>query len=71
MPDTRPEAENRSPARARGELCESAKKGFCCPDDLCRGADVTLCGFDKEFYESEIAQDLDDDWKEWDDWEDH
>lgn len=33
------------------ELCESAKKGKVCPDDLCRGADVTLCGFDKELYE--------------------
>lgn len=38
--------------RARGDLCESAKKGFVCPDDVCRGADVTLCGFDKDWYDS-------------------
>ncbi len=31
-------------------LCESAKKGHVCPDDLCHGADVTLCGFDKNEY---------------------
>jgi len=41
------------------ELCESAKKGHACPDDLCRGADVTLCGFDKNFYEACIADDND------------
>jgi hypothetical protein len=32
-------------------LCESAKKGRVCIDDLCRGADVTLCGFDVYEYE--------------------
>jgi len=50
--------------RFRGELCDSAKKGKVCIDDLCRGADVTLCGFDKEFYESCIAEDAygDEDW---------
>lgn len=32
-------------------LCESAKKGHVCCDDLCRGSDVTLCGFDKDFYD--------------------
>lgn len=45
--------------RFRGELCESAKKGHCCIDDLCRGADVTLCGFDKELYE-QITRDMED-----------
>jgi len=36
----------------RRELCESAKKGHVCPDDLCRGnPDDTLCGFDKSFYD--------------------
>ena len=45
--------------RARGELCDSAKRGKCCIDDICRGSDVTLCGFDKEFYESEIMRDAD------------
>lgn len=52
--------------RVRGELCESAKQGRCCIDDICLGSDVTLCGFDKEFYESEIRReqrdsDFDDD----------
>lgn len=32
-------------------LCESAKKGHICPDDLCHGSDVTLCGLDKEMLE--------------------
>lgn len=35
------------------ELCDSAKRGFVCIDDICRGCDVTLCGFDKEEYEEE------------------
>ena len=32
------------------DLCESAKKGRRCGDDLCYGADVTLCGFDLDLY---------------------
>lgn len=48
------------------ELCESAKKGRCCPDDLCHGADITLCGFDKDFYEREIMRDEDEqDHEQW------
>ncbi len=36
----------------RRDLCESAKKGHVCPDDLCRGnPDFTLCGFDQSEYE--------------------
>jgi hypothetical protein len=31
--------------RESGELCESAKRGECCIDDICHGSDVTLCGF--------------------------
>jgi len=34
----------------RIELCESAKRGNVCIDDLCR-ADITLCGFDRDLYE--------------------
>jgi hypothetical protein len=44
----------------RGELCESAKRGKVCIDDLCHGADVTLCGFDRHFYETEIERDSED-----------
>jgi hypothetical protein len=33
------------------KLCESAQKGRRCVDDLCRGADVTLCGFDEELWD--------------------
>lgn len=29
------------------KLCESAKRGHICGDDLCYGGDLTLCGFDK------------------------
>jgi hypothetical protein len=41
------------------EFCESAKKGRVCPDDLCRGADITLCGFDIYEYERVTADDID------------
>lgn len=52
------------------ELCDSAKKGHVCPDSLCRGADVTLCGFDKELYE-DITRDYNDcDPEEFDDQDD-
>lgn len=47
------------------DLCESAKKGYCCIDDICRGSDVTLCGFDKEEYE-EMTRD----WSDTDDEDD-
>ena len=40
------------------ELCEAAKKGECCIDSICRGADVTLCGFDKELFD-DITRDWD------------
>ncbi len=34
------------------DLCESAKKGHVCPDDLCRSnPDSTLCGFDQSEYD--------------------
>ena len=36
-------------------LCESAKRGYPCIDDLCNGVDTTLCGF--EPYEYERMQD--------------
>lgn len=32
-------------------LCESAKKGHACIDDLCRGSSPTLCGFDQDDYD--------------------
>lgn len=53
------------------ELCESAKKGRVCIDDICRGCDVTLCGFDKEFYEREIMHDRDEDDYSHDDYRDN
>ena len=44
----------------RRDLCESAKRGHLCPDDLCHGnPDDTLCGFDKSFYD-EIASEFED-----------
>lgn len=42
-----------------GELCESAKKGRICGDDLCYGGDVTLCGFDKEAYDEMVREEED------------
>ena len=38
------------------DLCESAKKGKVCCDDLCHGMDVTLCGFDKEAYDEMVSE---------------
>jgi hypothetical protein len=32
--------------RKPNELCESAKLGARCMDDLCYAGDVTLCGFE-------------------------
>lgn len=43
------------------DLCESAKKGRVCCDDLCRGGGLTLCGFDKELHEELTRDDEDDD----------
>lgn len=37
------------------ELCASAKLGRKCPDDICRGNEITLCGFDEEAHQSELA----------------
>lgn len=46
----------------RRDLCESAKKGHLCCDDLCHGnPDDTLCGFDRSFYE-EIAEEYEPHW---------
>ena len=43
------------------DLCESAKKGRVCCDDICRGnPDNTLCGFDQSEYE-EMTLEYDDD----------
>ena len=53
------------------DLCESAKRGHLCLDDLCHSnPDNTLCGFDKSFYEEiarEYEPDNDDGWTEDDD----
>jgi hypothetical protein len=45
---------------ARRDLCESAKKGKLCIDDLCHGSDVTLCGF----YLDEYEEMLDETWND-------
>lgn len=42
-------------------LCDSAKRGFVCPDDICRGSDVTMCGFDKDAYDEMASAAEDDD----------
>lgn len=42
-------------------LCESAKKGRVCVDDVCRASDITLCGFDKYAYEEIMRDWLDED----------
>ncbi len=42
------------------DLCEPAKRGHLCCDDLCHGnPDDTLCGFDRSFYE-EITEEYED-----------
>lgn len=33
------------------DLCESARRGKPCCDDLCHSGNETLCGFDPYFYE--------------------
>lgn len=40
------------------DLCETAKKGKLCPDDLCHGVGVTLCGFDKDAYEEMVSEEF-------------
>ena len=50
------------------DLCESAKRGKVCCDDICRGCDITLCGFDKEEYEMmmrDIVGDPDDEYPDY------
>jgi hypothetical protein len=43
------------------DLCDSAKRGQICIDDLCRNnPDNTLCGFDQSEYE-QLTRDYDDD----------
>lgn len=47
------------------ELCDDAKQGRRCCDDLCRTGGETLCGFDEYFYrdvcgdEDDAAEDSD------------
>jgi hypothetical protein len=36
------------------DLCESAKRGKVCIDDLCRGSSPTLCGFDQDDYDDMV-----------------
>ncbi len=48
------------------DLCDSAKRGFVCIDDICRGCDVTLCGFDKEAYDEMSREFFDEDPEETD-----
>lgn len=38
-------------------LCESAKNGRLCIDDLCRTGGETLCGFDMDEYERMAPED--------------
>ena len=47
-------------------LCESAKRGRRCSDDLCRGMDVTLCGFDEELW-NDLTDEPEDYWHQEDD----
>ena len=47
-------------------LCEFAKRGHLCPDDLCHGSpDSTLCGFDLSFYEGLFAESEDEEEEDW------
>ena len=44
----------------RRDLCDSAKRGKVCIDDLCRSnPDNTLCGYDQSLYE-EVTRDYND-----------
>lgn len=50
------------------ELCESARKGHICPDDLCRSnPDDTLCGFDQSFYEELVRESEEPEYGDWED----
>lgn len=46
--------------RNPGELCEFAKRGQRCIDDLCHASSVTLCGFDEDKY-----RDICEDWEDY------
>ena len=47
------------------DLCESAKKGRPCIDDLCHNnPDNTLCGFDQSEYNAMTKEYLDEDYVE-------
>jgi len=41
----------------RRDLCESAKQGKLCIDDLCHSGGETLCGFDAAEYEEMCGED--------------
>jgi hypothetical protein len=41
----------------RRDLCESAKRGKLCIDDLCHGVGETLCGFDPDLYAEMLDED--------------
>jgi hypothetical protein len=50
------------------DLCESAKKGKVCIDDLCRSnPDNTLCGFDESLYLELVGEEDDLDLEDLDD----
>ena len=40
----------------RRDLCESAKRGQLCIDDLCHGGGETLCGFDLQDYQDMLEE---------------
>lgn len=44
-------------SRPPGELCDSAKRGQRCIDDLCHSGGMTLCGLDPDF-----LRDIEDEW---------
>ena len=45
------------PSMSRRDLCDTAKKGRVCIDDLCRGVGETLCGFDPDLYDEMLGED--------------
>lgn len=46
------------------DLCDAAKKGKLCIDDLCHNGGETLCGFDPDLYAEMLDEDCPDvrDW---------
>ena len=50
------------------QLCQSAKKGRLCCDDLCHGGGETLCGFDPDFHEELCSEFSDEEY--YDDYDD-